>query len=492
MARKCTSNPAISFWFVLGCASWLFLIPDNLTVFVFVALAVVAIAPSALPAFSALPYIWLIYASPLLLITAAKLYSIDLWQLSILAIINLIGLTPLSRNLGQTIEKSITLDIANSALLKEVVNAKEKAEKANLAKSQFLAAASHDLRQPLHAQGILLEALSLRLKDNEHLDLLDKTINSNIVLNNLFNALLEISQLDAGTIKANISHQHLNSICELLISENQLIAQKSGLKLQLTGDDYAVLTDPALLNRVLRNLINNAIKFTSTGSVKIHMEANNDTVTVSISDTGIGIPKSQQQHIFDEYCQLDNKSRDRSKGIGLGLALVRRMCKLLGHSIQLQSVVGEGSTFTLTLARGEASKITAQSNELKIRAIEKLQILLIDDEQPILDAMSIMLLDWNCYPSTFTSLKTAEAFIEKENYLPDLIISDYRLSGNDTGLDVIRLLQRKWDKAIPALIITGDTDPHLLKIIHQQDYYLLHKPVKPQQLKKVIRILIDP
>lgn len=476
------------FW---GITSWMFLIPENITVFVFVALAVVAIAPSALPAFSALPYIWFIYSSPLLIITAAKLYSIDLWQLSILAMINLIGLTPLSKNLGKTIEKSITLDIANLELLEEVRLAKDRAEQANLAKSQFLAATSHDLRQPLHAQGILLDALSMRLKETENLDLLNRTIQSNDSLNILFNSLLEISQLDAGTIKTNFSHLHIKEMCTLLISENQLYAQNKGLTLELEGDDAIVLTDAILLNRILRNLINNAIKFTHNGGVTIQISPENEHIKVTVSDSGVGIPKSKQQHIFDEYYQLDNKARDRSKGIGLGLAIVHRMSKLLNHQIMLESEVGTGSHFSLIIPLGDVSKVYNSLHDMESQSIEHLNILLIDDEQTILDAMNIMLKDWNCYPKSFTHLQAAEEFILKENYQPDLIISDYRLKGKETGLDVIRYLQSNWSKPIPALIISGDTDPQLLTKIHNLNYYLLHKPVKARQLKNVIRILLE-
>ncbi len=478
------------FW---GVTSWMFLIPDNVPVFVFVALAIVAIAPSAMPAFSVLPYIWFIYASPLLIITSAKLYSIDLWQLSILVIINLMGLTPLSKNLGKTIEKSITLDIANLELLEEVRLAKDKAEQANLAKSQFLAATSHDLRQPLHAQGILLDALSLRLKETENLDLLNKTIQSNDALNTLFNSLLEISQLDAGTIKTNISHHQLKEICALLVSENQLVAQNNGLTLELIGDDCVVFTDAILLNRILRNLINNAIKFTQSGGVKIFIRTENAHAIITVSDTGIGIPESKQLHIFDEYYQLDNKARDRSKGIGLGLAIVRRMSELLNHKITLQSELGKGSHFSLVLPLGDASKVSnkSQSLDLEPQSVEHLKILLIDDEQAILDAMSVMLKDWNCYPQPFISLHAAEDFIQKNHYQPDLIISDYRLKGKETGLDAIRHLQSLCSEAIPALIISGDTDPQLLTKIHKLEYYLLHKPVKAGQLKNVIRILME-
>jgi signal transduction histidine kinase len=476
------------FW---GSTCWLFLTTDDMPKFFFIALAVLVIPPSALPSFSALPYIWLVYSTPLLLLTAAKLYTVGFWELAILAIVNLLGLLPLSRNLGETIENSVTLDIRNSELLTEVQLAREKAEKTNLAKSQFLAAASHDLRQPLHAQGILLEVLNLRLEDKEQRELLNKVTQSNEVLNTLFNSLLEISQLDAGTIKVQKNHQLLMDICEPLVNEYRYLIQQEGLTIELTGDDVAVLTDPVLLSRILRNLVSNAIKFTAAGGVKVEIKSSANQVYLSVIDTGVGIPLPQQENIFNEYYQLDNKARDRNKGIGigLGLALVRRMCELLKHNIRLESVAGEGACFTITLARGDAPKVVAPTGELEIELISDLDVLLIDSEQPILDAMTVMLSDWGCWPRAFTHLQAAEKMIESENYKPDLIISDYRLSGSNTGVDVIRKLQEKWSDKIPALIISGDTDPELLEIIHRQDYYLLHKPVKPARLKKLIHII---
>jgi len=473
-----------------GVSAWLFFIPEDVAIFMFVALAVVGVVSNALPIFSALPYIWIIFATSAFIPAAVKLFYLGFWELSALAILSLGGLIPLSFNMGKQIEKSITLDFKNAELLKEVHEAKEKAEQANLAKSKFMAATSHDLRQPLHAQGILLEALSVRLQDSDHSELLGKIIQSNDVLSSLFNSLLEISQLDAGTMPLNISHQPLTEICQLVVDEYHIIAEQKGLNIELSGDDTVVITDPVLLNRILRNLVSNAIKFTETGNIKINIDSNDEKVFISIEDTGIGIPDSQQQHIFDEYYQLDNKARDRTKGIGLGLALVRRMCKLLQHDIKLESVPEQGACFRLTLARGELSKVITKLDETSSFVIVNLNIMLIDDEEPILDAMSVMLQDWSCFPQAFSTLKGAEEYLDSNDYKPDIIISDYRLKDDITGLEAIRSIRARVGEKTPALIISGDTDPQLLESVNQQDFYMLHKPLKAAQLKKVIRVLM--
>lgn len=474
-----------------GMTSWLFFDPALNMSFAFMTVVLVGLVPSAMPLLSGLLYMWLIYSVPLLLLTALKLYHVDLWQLSLLTIINLLGLIPISKNLGITIEKSITLDHKNAELLNTVSKAKERAEQSNLEKSQFMAATSHDLRQPLHVQGILLEALSVRLKKgSENHTLLKKAMHSNEALNMLFTSLLEVSQLDSGAIQSNISHHNVTALCQSVIDEYQMTAKKKGLLLALLGDEHIALTDTVLFARILRNLVSNALKFTSSGGVRISLSSDSAHIFVTITDTGIGIAPDQHQHIFNEYYQLGNKARDRTQGIGLGLALVKRLCSLLNHNITVESVVGEGSQFRLSLNIGDANQVATLQKESSFVPIENLQILLIDDEQDILDAMSIMLTDWNCHPHGFLSLESAIEFLDKTNLKPDLIISDYRLKEDLTGLEAIRQLQKKFSEPIPSLLVSGDTDPELLRSIHQQNFYMLHKPLKSAQLRKVIRIIL--
>ena len=213
-------------------------------------------------------------------------------------------------------------------------------------------------------------------------------------------------------------------------------------------------------------------------------------VHVSVCDTGIGISETDQSTIFREYTQLGNPSRDRRKGIGLGLALVRRMCELLGHEIRVQSELGKGSCFYLELPIGNPDNMVLLSKEPETELIRDLDIMIIDDEQPILDAMSTLFSDWSCRTSAFTSLQDARRTITGSNYSPDLIISDYRLNENVNGIDAIAQLRQLLGTEVPALIISGDTDPRLLKKIHSEDFYLLHKPVRIDKLRKVIGSLL--
>ena len=256
-----------------------------------------------------------------------------------------------------------------------------------------MAATSHDLRQPLHAQSMILQIMSSRTQGTEFSELVEKMIASNDALIELFNSLLEVSQLDAGTIEVHTSHHSLREVAALLIDEFYETANQKGLALELVGTEYIVNTDPILLMRILRNLISNAIKFTENGHVRVELSKHSPLLTeVKVCDTGIGIHEQDQQMIFREYMQLGNPSRDRRKGIGLGLALVRRMCDLLKLDISVKSQAGQGSVFSVKIPSGNKSKIVQLSKEIDPEPIQDLDIMIIDDELPILDAMNTLFL----------------------------------------------------------------------------------------------------
>lgn len=474
-----------------GIAGWLFLDPGNPNVFGFVLAAILGVVCATLASLAIRPRIWFIYAVATLGITIAKLLVIGNWGIAAMGVGLLTFLTMVSRGLGERIKQSITQDFRNAELLQEVSIAKESAEKANLEKSLFMAATSHDLRQPLHAQSLLLEVLSNRVQGSELSDLVRKVVDSNDALNSLFNSLLEISQLDAGTITVHKGHHSLTECCELIVDEFFEVAGKKTLTIELTGDDSVVHSDALMLARIIRNLVSNAIKFTSEGGVKIHIQNDESTVLLSVSDTGVGIPPGEQKHIFNEYTQLGNKARDRSMGIGLGLAIVRRLCDLLEHSIEVESSDGTGACFRLVIPRGNRDSIVSISPEVEVSSIGDIDVLLIDDEQPILDAMQTILTDWSCRSHAYTSYREAAKIINSTDLKPDLILSDYRLNEDVNGIEAIRLLRAKLGTDVPAILISGDTDPELLDYIQKENFYLLHKPLKTAKLRKVLGVLLN-
>lgn len=469
---------------------WVYYDPSQTELFTFISAIYLGLVSGTIPSLSARFPVWLAYAATMFLSLIVKMLYLSNWPMAAMLGIYFLASAFISRNLSRQIEHSITQDLRNAELLKEVSIAKENAEKANLAKSKFMASASHDLRQPLHVQSILLEVLNLRIDDEESKQLVDKIVQSNNALSSLFNALLEISQLDAGTLNVNIGHQDLNKLTQNLFEEYRILAHKKGLLFKVESEDCFVKSDPILLNRILSNLLSNALKFTQSGCISISIKNNPDNVDIIVADTGIGIDPSHNEKIFEEYVQIGNQARDRNKGIGLGLALVSRLCKLLNHKVSMSSKLLKGTEFKLTLAKGDKSKIISVDTDINQNQIDNTQILLIDDEKDVVDAMSLMLTNWGGHVKGVLSINDALNSIDNEQYRPDLIISDYRLNSDETGLDGLSLIHNKLGEKTPSLLITGDTDPELLEKINKQNLYILHKPIKAPLLKKVINILL--
>ncbi len=485
----------IAFFIILsglhwGVSAWIYLDPQDPELFVFLSAVYLGIVASTIPSMAARPFIWLAYSLSIFLFAFTKFAFLQEWNMLALILVGQFINTLVSFNLSRQIKHSITQDLRNEELLEEVNQAKEKAENANLTKSKFMASATHDLRQPLHVQSVLLEVLNLHLKNDDLKKIVGKIAKSNLALTNLFNSLLEISQLDAGTLKTNLSHQNLNKLCQNLFEEYQILAHLKGLEFNLEQEECTVISDPILLNRILSNLLSNALKFTQTGSISITIKNKSDKIEISIYDTGIGIDSSEHENVFNEYVQIGNQERDRSQGIGLGLALVSRLCQLLHHEIKLTSQLSKGCEFKLILAKGEQSNIVTVDMNINQSQIKNTQILLIDDEKDIIEAMTLMLTNWGAKVKGMLSIDEALTDIKDNNYAPELIISDYRLKNNDNGLDGLTLIQKKLGRTIPSLIITGDTDPELLEKIKKENLYILHKPVKIPSLKKAINILL--
>ena len=474
-----------------GAAAWFFLDTNSVQNFALVCGAILGVIASALAIFSTRPLVCCIFAITVFCIAALKLASLENWGLAVMCLVVLPPYAILSRTLGQRIEKSVTQDFRNAELLEEVRATRDALEESSREKSLFMAATSHDLRQPLHAQSMILQIMNKRAAGTDLEDLVDKMMQSNEALIALFNALLEVSQLDAGTIEVRKSHHSLLEVSKLIIDEFQETAAQKNLTLELIGEDTVVYSDPVLLMRILRNLVSNAIKFTHEGGVTLELAVKGQDVYVSVCDTGIGIPESDHGTIFREYMQLGNPSRDRRKGIGLGLALVRRMCDLLDLEIDLNSKPGVGSCFGLLLPPGDRDHEVQLVNEPESELIRDLDIMIIDDEQPILDAMEALFSEWSCRARAFTSLASAQKAIEETGYRPELIISDYRLAEESNGVDTIKQLRQVLREEVPAIIISGDTDPGLLEKIHDQEFYLLHKPVQVDKLRNVIRSLLN-
>lgn len=379
----------------------------------------------------------------------------------------------------------------NIELVRDLEIQTQSSEKANKDKSRFLAAASHDLRQPLHTAGLFIGILQSEPTSEQQKQTLQNLQKAVDTQSELLNSLLDISKLDADNIVAKPVHIHLYELLVNIANEFKLEVNQKQLSLKVDFSDAVVLTDPSLLKRILRNLISNAIRHTEIGLIHIFCVQEKEQLLLSLRDTGTGIPEAEKENIFSEFYQLNNPERDRNKGLGLGLAIVKRLCVLLNHDITLQSSIDEGSCFTVTLPLGELINVASQqSNESAsvMNPISGNHIMVIDDEAEILKAMQGLVESWLCQ---FTPASSAEDALEiiKSGCQPDIIISDYRLP-KQTGLECIQTIRDILSNDIPALLISGDTDPEVLNKIRQSKLQLLHKPVKPAQLRIAITHLL--
>lgn len=366
-------------------------------------------------------------------------------------------------------------------------------DNARKAQNRFVAAASHDLRQPLHALGLYLQAMKNHVLDKQGKTILENSYRSAEALNQLLNSMLDLSRLDAGAIEVNPEHLSLDSVFANLQQNFAPDAQQRGLQLELSANGACVKSDPLLLNRVLTNLLGNALYYTETGSVVVTATATDKTVTISITDTGCGIAMDEQESIFDEYYQLHNPERDRTKGLGIGLSIVKRLTPLLNASLTLESAPDKGSDFRLTLPRGDKSLALDKPFE-GVRGdsetLHDLSILVIDDEKDVRDGMEIVLEPHVHRVVAVESAQSALEYIVDNEWLPGMVIADYRLRHEQTGDNAIRQIREELNEDIPAMIITGDTSEVRLREAADTGIELMHKPVGADQLLAAIARLI--
>ena len=390
--------------------------------------------------------------------------------------------------------ESLRLRFENLELIDKVTQEKERfehekqiAEEANIAKSKFLAACSHDLRQPLHALGLLISTLESSDDPDIRRQILKQTKESVNALDDLFNSLLDISKLDAGIVEVNIEDVSLDEIFNRLKNEFNSLAQEKGIELQIARTKKFVRSDTVLLDRILRNLITNALNYTQNGKILVGAKSVGDYISIGIWDQGDGIPEDELENVFSEFSQLHNPERDRTKGLGLGLAIVKRLCNLLEHQYELRSTLGKGTYFQLKIPLGSEGIKKPSSNPVSnMDDLKSLAILVIDDEKAILESMRLILTKWGCIVLTADSIENAIEQVKYSKLTIDLIISDYRLRDNTTGIRAIKKIEKTLNLQINGILISGDTSPDILKSVKASGFPLLHKPVKPAQLKLAI------
>jgi signal transduction histidine kinase len=380
----------------------------------------------------------------------------------------------------------------NEDLVQQLRSQVDVAARANQEKTRFLASAAHDLRQPLHALGMFCATLDQRLHDTPERPLVRNMMNAIESLEESFGAMLDISRLDAGVVQPVPQAFPIRDVFRRLYQQFGGDAEARNLALRFRASRRIVRTDPLLLERVLANLVQNALRYTRRGGVLVAARRSPRGVALEVWDTGLGIPEDKIEMIFREFYQIDNPERDRGRGLGMGLAIVQRICNLLGHTLDLRSKVGKGSVFRVVVPVGEASAIDAtvpEGDTLPPRKLGTVTVLLIDDERAIREATRELLRPLHVDVLVAATIAEAVELAMGSTATIDMILSDWRLRGHENGVEAVRAVRAVAGEATPAVLITGDTSPELLKTAHENGLVVLHKPLQPRHLVRLIKHL---
>jgi signal transduction histidine kinase/DNA-binding NarL/FixJ family response regulator len=363
-------------------------------------------------------------------------------------------------------------------------------EDANLAKSRFIAAASHDLRQPLHALNLFVAQLRTENDPAEKSQVVARIDAAITAMNEMFNELLDISRLDAGVLVPSLSAFPVDQVLKRIEMTFTAAAREKNLRLRVVSNGAWVRSDFILLERILLNLVSNAVRYTQAGGIVVGCRRRAGVLRIEVWDSGIGIPEDQQRNIFAEFHQLSTAEQDRRGGLGLGLAIVERLCRLLDYPIELTSRPDKGSRFVISVPLAAPVKLAERPAQVAVDQAMGKSVVVIDDDALVLDGMRGVLTGWGCDVVTATCEEAALAALSKAERPPDIIISDYRLNDGKTGFDVIEHIRRAFGAPIPAFLISGDTAPERLREARASGYYLLHKPVLPITLRAVVSQLL--
>ena len=394
------------------------------------------------------------------------------------------------------------IDAATAALREK----KEEAEIATRAKSQFLAAASHDLRQPTHALGMFVARLGQLPHDAQTKHLVANLDASVRAMQDLLDGLLDVSKLDAGAVQVNLHAAPLAPIFERVRLAMLDAASDKGLRLRVRPTSAWVRSDPVLLQRILLNLVANAVRYTEQGSVLLACRtqggvaaAGRSTGTgtgartrIEVWDSGIGIAPEHQTQVFREFYQVGNSERDRTRGLGLGLNIVQRTALLLGHPLALSSSLGQGSRFTLDVPLAQAGLATpgaAVPDAVPGASLAGLTVLVIEDDALATEGLVGLLQSWGCTVTAAQGQQQALAHLAHSG-APDVIVSDYRLRNGENGIATVTALWTACAERIAACLMSGDTDPALILQAKEAGLTLLHKPVRPAKLRSLLRSLV--
>ena len=408
----------------------------------------------------------------------------------------------LARYYRQALQRVLELKLQADGLLAQLrvekqaaEAARREAEVANRAKTQFFTAASHDLRQPLHAMGLFAEALRQRVHEPEVAHLVNSINESVDALEGLFSELLDITRIDSGGVEVHPRHFQIEDIYRKLRLHFEPAAFEKGLVLRLRGGRRAVFADALLVERVLRNLVSNAIRYTHDGTVLVGCRQRGDSVLLQVWDSGPGIAPEQQAMIFEEFYQVPGSNAaqpHQRKGLGLGLAIVKRLAGLMNAPLRLASAPGRGSVFSLALPTGKAVALQVASRRDKgplELTLGGRQIVIVEDEPVVRSSLELLLQGWGASIESFDSVAASAAWAQGSppgQPAPHLLIVDYRLENGLNGVQAIHALRQRFGAAVPAIVITGSTMTGHENEAQEHDFHVLTKPVLPNKLRAMI------
>ncbi len=417
-----------------------------------------------------------------------------------------LALQETNENLEQRVrERTHALSVVNKELRKEntirslmedeLRQAKADADDANLGKTRFLAAASHDLLQPLNAARLFAAALAQQTHTSETQELVNNLDGSLKAAEELITTLLDISKLDAGALEPTITDFCLNDLLCSLSQDYKALAAKKFLTFRSVTCNRVVRSDQQLLRRVLQNFLSNAIRYTQHGRILLGCRYRKNRLRIEVWDTGVGIPKNRLKEVFEEFRRIDNPKHSEVKGLGLGLAITERIARMLNHKLNVRSWPGKGTVFSIEIPLGDPAKASKPKAEkrgwIRSKGLNGVHVLVVDNETKILQGMTALLQGWDCEVSTASSLKGALALTETLTAPPDIILADYHLSETETGMMVLAALAAHWQKEIPSVVITADRTDAIRTEVETGGALLLTKPVKPAALRAMISKLLS-
>ena len=362
------------------------------------------------------------------------------------------------------------------------------AQQASLAKSRFLAAASHDLRQPMHAISLYVESLKPQMRGRVAEETLNKIERSILNMVELFNAILDLTKLDAGIIQPHLVPVRIRKLFLHLADEFSAEADRKGLSLRVRAPDVWIKSDGILLERIFRNLLSNALHHTTRGGVLLSARPYQGQLRLQIWDTGSGIAPEHQPRIFEEFYQAGTPETQARQGLGLGLTIVRRLARLLVYSLQLHSKPGQGTVFSLDVPLLENTLAVIDPLIEDSSSALSGRVLIVDDDLAVLDALGHLLRQWGLEVELLNNLNLVKHALRAA---PDVVLVDYQLLNGETGLMVAREVHKRWGVSIPVVLITGDTRTETIHLLRQSGFPILHKPVRANQLRTLLMTLLQ-